>query len=272
MLISKFDLYKSEWLELVFEKRNKSYGAYELRQHHADNTLKALAITLFSFASIAVTLNIISHLKPAPIIERSVEVKLKDPRILLPPPPKKEVKPVSPAASKPLKATPAAPTVVIPTHVTPNPVVADPPTITQISTSAIGSEPSKGTGVAQNADPAPVTGAGTGTGTAPASPGQIYQFADVEPQPMGGLTGWAKFLHNNLRYPDTDTQGRVILSFVVELDGSVTDIKVVRSVSPEIDQEAIRVLKMAPKWTPGKQAGQPVRVQFNMPFNFQLNN
>jgi periplasmic protein TonB len=61
------------------------------------------------------------------------------------------------------------------------------------------------------------------------------------------------------------------LTFVVERDGSLTDIKVAKSVSPEIDAEAMRVLKMAPKWKPGQQAGQNVRVQFTLPINFQLN-
>ncbi|WDF57011.1 energy transducer TonB [Mucilaginibacter sp. KACC 22063] len=271
MLISKFDLYKSEWLELVFENRNKNYGAYELRSHHAETTLKALGITVFSVVAAAVLATVISRSKTdTPVqmpIEHKTEINLTKIHQLKPPP---ESKPAMPHSVKPLKPTASAPSVVIPTHVTSEPVNTDPPTHAQIATSTIGSETSKGTGTAVNVEPV-TTGTPGGTGTAPSDNTPLL-IAEVSPEPVGGMAAWSKFLQKNLRYPDTEVQGRVFLTFVVERDGSLSNIKVVKGVSPEIDNEAVRVLKMAPKWNPGKQAGQPVRVQFNIPITFQLNN
>jgi protein TonB len=264
-------LYKSEWLDLVFENRNKNYGAYELRQHYSQTMAKALAITLSGFVVVAVTLGIVSRVKQDPLTTVH-EIHLTNPKtVVLPPPPKQE--PLKPAQkhATPLQSTASAPTVVIPTHTTTDPVLTDPPTITQIATSTVGTETSKGTGPAVQ----PIA-SGSGDGTAgPASTsddGSVHQFADESPEPIGGMAGWSKFIQRYLRYPDTEAQGRVFVSFVVERDGSLSDIKILRGVSPELDAEALRVLRMAPRWRPGKQAGQPVRVQFNIPINFQLNN
>lgn len=170
-----------------------------------------------------------------------------------------------------MQATPSGPSVVIPTKITPEEVDNNPPTIAEIQKSNIGSEVSKGTGPAVQ----PITdGTGNGAGAAVnnADDGKVRDYAEVAPEPNGGMAGWTKFIQRNLRYPDTDAQGRVFVSFVVERDGSLTDIKIIRSVSPELDAEALRVIHMAPKWKPGMQGGQPVRVQFNIPINFQQNN
>jgi protein TonB len=97
---------------------------------------------------------------------------------------------------------------------------------------------------------------------------------DIEPEPVGGMAAWNKFLQKNMRYPtqaaDAGKSGKVYLSFVVEKDGSITDVKVVRSPGFGMDDEATRVLKLAPLWKPGVQHGQKVRVRYMLPFNFQL--
>ncbi|WCT10499.1 energy transducer TonB [Mucilaginibacter jinjuensis] len=275
MLIPKFDLYKSEWLDLVFENRNKNYGAYELRQHYSQTMAKAMAFTLLGFVSVAITMAVITRLnaKPDEIVHI---IHLSDPKVILPPPPKKIDEPLQPppakaAPVKPLQATPSGPSVVIPTHVTTEPVTTDPPTMAQISQSTISSEASKGTGPAVQPI-AEGTGNGTGTGDKVDNDTGIRDFAEVSPEPMGGMAGWSKFIQRNLRYPDTDAQGRVFVSFVVERDGSLSNIKILKGVSPELDAEALRVIRMAPKWKPGMQGGQAVRVQFNIPINFQQNN
>jgi len=274
MLIPKFDLYKAEWLDLVFENRNKNYGAYELRQHYSQTMTKALAITLSGFVVVAVTFGIVSRVKQDAPTHTTI-VDLSHPPAILPPPPKKEDKPLQPPPAKtpvkPLQATSSGPTVVIPTHTTPEDVRTDPPTIADMQKSNIGSEVSKGTAPAVQ----PIiegTGNGTGAAVNNADDGKVLNYAEVSPEPNGGMAGWTKFIQRNLRYPDTDAQGRVFVSFVVERDGSLTDIKIIRSVSPELDAEALRVIRMAPKWKPGMQGGQPVRVQFNIPINFQQNN
>lgn len=276
MLIPKFDLYKSEWLELVFEKRNKSYGAYELRQHYSQYMVRALSYTLFGFVAIAITLSIVARTKQVDAIPFK-ETKIDLTKVIMPPPPKQQDKPlppppVKPITAKPLAPTQSGPTVVIPTRITPENVDTNPPTIADLQRSNVGSEVSKGTG-APAVQPI-TTGAGAGTGTADKGDdnGGVVLTADVAPEPNGGMAGWAKFLQRSLRYPDTEAQGRVFVSFIVERDGSLTDIKIVKGVSPELDAEALRVLRMAPKWKPGLQGGHAVRVQYNIPIVFQLNN
>jgi TonB family protein len=90
----------------------------------------------------------------------------------------------------------------------------------------------------------------------------------------GGDDGRIKFLINNVQYPqeasENGEQGTVYCSFVVEKDGSLTDIKILRGVSESLDKEVLRVLSLSPKWNPGVLAGENVRVQFNMPVKFTL--
>lgn len=98
-------------------------------------------------------------------------------------------------------------------------------------------------------------------------------FAVVEDMPKfpGNVQQW---ISKNIKYPmiaqENNIQGRVFVQFVIERDGSVTDVKVARSVDPSLDKEAIRVVKAMPKWTPGKQRNKPVRVSYTVPINFQL--
>jgi periplasmic protein TonB len=102
-------------------------------------------------------------------------------------------------------------------------------------------------------------------------------FIVVEDQPSfpGGEEARLKFLRDNIRYPqmarEAGIQGTVFVTFVVERDGSVTDVRVVRGIGGGADEEAVRVVRNMPRWNPGRQRGQPVRVQFNMPIRFQLN-
>jgi protein TonB len=83
-----------------------------------------------------------------------------------------------------------------------------------------------------------------------------------------------KYLQDNIRYPaiarESGIQGTIYITFVVERDGSITDVKVLRGIGGGCDEEAIRVVQNMPKWTPGKQRGRPVRVQFSMPIRFTL--
>jgi periplasmic protein TonB len=102
-------------------------------------------------------------------------------------------------------------------------------------------------------------------------------FTVVEDQPgfPGGDEARMRFLQENLRYPtmarEAGIQGTVFVTFVVERDGSVTDVRVLRGIGGGLDEEAVRVVRMMPRWNPGRQRGQAVRVQFNMPIRFVLN-
>lgn len=102
----------------------------------------------------------------------------------------------------------------------------------------------------------------------------IYQTVEVQPQFPGGFDKFSKYLQENIKYPDIcekeGIQGRVLVQFVVDTDGSITDVKVIKRVNPYLDREAIRVISHMPRWTPGMQKGQKVRVRFTMPVTFRL--
>jgi protein TonB len=104
---------------------------------------------------------------------------------------------------------------------------------------------------------------------------QIFTVVEAMPGFPGGDAARMKYLAENIKYPqmarESGIQGRVFVTFVVEKDGSVTDVRVLRGIGGGCDEEAIRVIKNMPKWVPGKQRGKPVRVQFNMPILFKLN-
>lgn len=103
---------------------------------------------------------------------------------------------------------------------------------------------------------------------------EIFVVVENQPEFPGGNAAMMKFLGDNIRYPvialENGIQGRVICNFVVERDGSITDVQVVRGVDPSLDREAVRVIQSMPRWTPGKQRGQAVRVRFTLPVVFRL--
>jgi TonB family protein len=102
----------------------------------------------------------------------------------------------------------------------------------------------------------------------------IFQVVEEMPSFPGGMNECMKFLAKNMKYPvaaqQAKVEGRVIVQFVVDKDGTITDTKVVRGVSPEIDAEALRVVGMMPKWNPGKQRGKAVAVKYTLPMMFRL--
>ena len=104
---------------------------------------------------------------------------------------------------------------------------------------------------------------------------KVYEVCEQMPTFPGGDAALMKYLSENVKYPalaiQAQEQGRVVVSFTVEKDGAISDVKVARSVTPSLDAEAVRVVKAMPKWTPGKQGGQLVRVRYNVPVSFKLN-
>jgi protein TonB len=102
----------------------------------------------------------------------------------------------------------------------------------------------------------------------------IFVAPEEKPEFPGGDAALLKFLSLNIKYPaiaiETGITGKVTVNFVVNKDGSVTDAKILRSVDPALDKEAIRVVYSMPKWKPGKQSGRPVRVSYSVPINFKL--
>jgi protein TonB len=264
MLSQKFDLYRSEWLELVFDDRNKAYGAYDLRKNYDNTLLKALGFTvlpvvfLFLLSSFIMTRKAI----PAPVPMVPVDLNVHPPVVTHPP-----VTPPKPRVEPPVQQRTVA---------FPPPVVADdnvaknPPTIEAIDKSTIGQTNKDGID-GGNID-IPPTPAGSGV----TEDNSVHTINSIEVMPTfpGGEAAWAKFLQKNLHYPgqalDANISGKVYISFVVEKDGHLSNITVDRTPGYGLDAEAVRVLKLVPPWKPGMQNGQAVRVRYSMPFNFQI--
>ena len=271
MLISKFDLYKGEWLDLVFDHRNKQYGAYELRRDYNRNIVRAMAGTFAVLGLLCGGVILFSHSQNG---ERIIEINNQPPVIPVQPvAPPKTVKP--PEMAKPLRAQPPAQPVATTRFVTPvptpDPVAENPPKNVDI-TSAVGPETIK----APAGPPAvPIDNASGGTEDATVPDELVHNTIglDVMPEPFGGEGAWGKFLSRNLRFPgpaeEKQVSGKVILSFVVEKDGHLSNIVVERSAGYGFDEEAVRVLKLAKAWKPGIQNGQPVRVKYTIPISFQ---
>ncbi|MFC2111537.1 energy transducer TonB, partial [Bacteroidota bacterium] len=103
---------------------------------------------------------------------------------------------------------------------------------------------------------------------------EIFVVVEESPQYVGGDEARIKFIRNNLKYPEkskqTGIQGTVFVTFVIEKDGSLSNIRILRGIGGGCDEEVIRVVKLMPNWISGKQRGKAVRVQYNMPIKFTL--
>lgn len=103
----------------------------------------------------------------------------------------------------------------------------------------------------------------------------VFDVVEVMPQFPGGQIAMLQYIMKNIKYPEQamkeGIQGRVTVRFIVEKDGSISDVKPILSVHPLLNKEAVRVVESMPKWTPGKQNGKPVRVRYNLPVMFKLN-
>lgn len=265
MFISKFDLYETEWLDRVFQGRNKEYGAYNLRQQYGNNMVKAMAITFFG---VGVLIGASIIFKPH-VVDKPYAVPFNPPTPVVPavPPVKPLTHPKIPKPEIPVKTTAFVPFVVKPDgdakKTTPNDEIRG-----DIGSEAIDGPPSGG------GDPMPVESGGTGT-AALVIDETVHMPIGLEamPEPIGGDAAWNKFLSKNLRYPneaqDIGASGRVIISFVVEKDGHLSNVIVERAAGHGFDEETLRVLKLAKAWKPGIQNGQPVRVKYTIPINFQ---
>lgn len=106
------------------------------------------------------------------------------------------------------------------------------------------------------------------------APQDVFDVVEEMPVFPGGMQGMIKFLSENISYPkdaqEKKISGRVIISFVIDKDGSVGEVQTVKPLYPSLDEEAIRIVKSMPNWTPGKQKGQAVRVKYSLPISFSL--
>lgn len=270
MLGQKLDILKPEWIDVVFSDRNKNYGAYDLRKQNPKNTNKALIIGVAVFVFILSLQTIINAIKGF-IPKATEKVKITN-VVLQPPPPIDQKKPPPPPPEPPkpkVDQVKFPPPVVKPD----NEVKEQPPTVKELEVADPGQKNIKGDPNADIKIDEPV-GNSDVKQVVEEDPNKIFTAVEKEPGFAGGIEKFYSYLQKNIHYPaiakENNVQGKVFVTFVVEKDGSLTDIKVVRGIGSGCDEEAKRVLANSPKWTPGIQNGRPVRVQYTMPINFAL--
>jgi len=269
MLGSKLDIFNQQWIDVVFTGRNKNYGAYELRRDNGRNTRNALFIGVAVFVVLISANTIINAI--AGFIPAS-KPKVKITNVVLAPPPvdiKKPPPPPPPEPPKPKVDQVKFPPPVVKPDVQ---VKENPPTVKELEVADPGTKNLKGD---KNADVTIDEPVGTADTKVTEDDGnKIFTSVEQVPEFPGGLDKFAAYLAKNIRYPavarENNTQGRVIVSFVCEKDGSLTDVKVARGIGDGCDEEAVRVIKASPHWKPGIQNGRPVRVAYSVPINFTL--
>lgn len=258
--------------ELVFEDRNKSYGAYVLRKKYADNVLISLLIGVVVvgiIVAIPYISKFISSLNPQ---EEEVVVpidwsKMAPPPVdekkeeILPPPEEKIEPPKEVAASVEFKTL----------QMTDEPV-QEITTTEDLKAANPGAVTAEGTGGSLLAIPGEGDG---GSAVVEETKEQIFTIVEKMPEFPGGEVALAKYLQQNIVYPERAKQmnieGKVYLSFLIDEYGNVSNVEKKRGIGGGCDEEAIRVVKKMPRWNAGKQGGRPVKVQFNLPIEFKLN-
>lgn len=262
--------------DIVFANRNKEYGAYSLRKEYPRTVTRALIIggILFTIGVLAPT--IITALTPEPEKQAMVEVDL----MKLPPPPIDPNEP--PPPPPPPVEVPKVNTVkFLPPEVKPDEEVPEetpPPAVEELKEAVAAEVTQEGDPNAEEVIAAPeATAAPTKMEVvveAAPKEDQIFTVVEQQPEFPGGNSALGQWLGKNLRYPAAaqraNVAGRVFVSFVVNTDGSIQDVTILKGLGFGTDEEAQRVVKSMPKWRPGKQSGRPVRVKYNLPINFTL--
>ncbi len=254
------------WDELVFEGRNKSYGAFLLRQIYSKHVRNGFIISLLIFIvgmGGPVLWKIISPSLETPK-PKMVVMEMKD--LKPPPPPDKTPPPPPPPPPPPVKSTIRF---VPPVIKKDEEVHEDPPKQEEMVKVQVSDKTEKG--VDNGVDKIEVDpNAGKETGTE----NKIFTFVQQMPVYPGGEEAMIQFIQENLKYPvrakDNQTEGKVVLTFVVDESGAIKDIKVLRDIGDGCGQAAIDVIKKMKPWNPGKQNGKSVQVQFTLPVDFSL--
>ena len=276
--MAKIDLTSQEWVDMVFEGRNQAYGAYRLRKNAGKRNAYSL-ITIFVaaiaiWACIAVVKIVQNSTKKVAVTavtelsalnqpKKKAEVKQKQVKIEQPERVVERVK-------SSVKFT--APVIKKDEEVKPEDELKTQDELMSTKT-AIGALDVKGNDDA-NGEVLKIKEAVAQPEPKLEVENKVFDVVEQMPSFPGGPQALMEYLSNNVKYPvvaqENGVQGRVVVSFVVERDGSITDVKVVRSVDPSLDKEASRVVKSMPRWIPGKQNGQAVRVKYNVPVAFRL--
>ena len=262
--------------DLVFEQRNKAYGAYTLRKAYGNNVRKAVYVGLAVFGLVIFTPKIIASLRGNTPLYNNTTVEL------MPPPPKEKEKPFIPPPPPPPRTPPPPPVATIRFEV---PKVTDKediiePEMPKIDDITVAVSTKTQDGVKGDLPPVIVVEA-----PPPPDPEEVKKVADTDetysivtvqqqPEFKNGLAAMYQFLNKNIVYPavarENGIEGTVYVSFVVGKDGSIRDVQVKRGIAGGCNEEAVRVIKLMPNWNPGKQNGKAVSVTFTMPVKFKL--
>lgn len=278
--MAKIDLYDPKWVDMVFDGKNKTYGAYQLRKGTSGRNIKSLIILVIAAALVGGFLawKVIeqkqaeqqaAYMEAMELSKLQKEAKKNEKKEVIKPKvePKKEI----PVARQTQKFT--APVIKK------DELVKEENQIKQMDKLddkvAVGTENHEGT-KDRNVE---AVRNDIAVNTPPPAPkeevtNKVFDVVEVMPSFPGGQSALMNYLYAHVKYPvvaqENGVQGRVTVSFVVERDGSITDVHVVRSVDPSLDREAARVVSSMPNWQPGKQNGSAVRVKFNVPVQFKL--
>ena len=276
--MSKIDLISNEWTDLVFEGRNQSYGAYKLRKGTGKRNVWALIIVALAAALLYLGLQLQKMAEANKKVENTQAVELaklntekKEAKVEKKEIIKQEPEKVVEQVKSSVKFT--APVIKKDSEVKEEDEIKLDEV--QKSDKAVGAFTVEGNDEVGGA----VLKAKEDI-AAPEPPKHVVEetkiFTVVEQMPMypGGDAALMGYLRDNIHYPtiaaENGVQGRVVVGFVVERDGSITDVKILRGVDPSLDREAMRVVKNMPRWTPGKQNGSAVRVKYQVPVSFRL--
>ena len=278
--MTQIDLISNEWSDLLFENRNKEYGAYVLR-HQTGNRNLASILAILVFVAAIVSLLVIKNEYDRYVAKHTVVVydqgmvtsnlKNEAPEVKRSEPIRREnIEEVVENVKKSIKFT--APVIKKDDEVDPKDEMRTQDEImkSKVSISVFD--------VLNGSEDGEVLKAKQMLVTEPVKPKveeyKVFEVVEQMPSFPGGDVALMQYLSKNIKYPpvaeEMGIQGRVICTFVVERDGSVSDIRIARSVDPSLDKEAIRVVSGMPRWIPGRQNGQMVRVKYTLPVTFRL--
>lgn len=270
--MSKIDLTSQEWCDMIFEGKNKAYGAYSMRQNFAKrlnfSCILVLVVAAVGF-SIPTLIKLATPEQKDVMTEVTTLSQLEEPEVK-----QEEVKKVEPVAPPPpalkssIKFT--APVIKKDEEVNEEDEIKSQEELTE-SKVTISIADVKGTDEEHGQDIADLQQIVT---QAPVEEEKVFDMVEQMPQFPGGVQELMKWINKELNYPtvaaEQGIQGRVQVQFVVGSDGSIRDVAVVRGVDPYLDKEAVRVVNAMPKWIPGKQNGEAVSVKYTLPIVFRL--
>lgn len=263
-------LLQADYLDIVFHNRNKYYGGYELRKNYHVRMKKAVTSMLL-FCAALVSYSFINLEKPDPNALKTNPAKEITTVIcdIKPPVHIEQPKPIATAAPAVKRTVANPPPVIVPDIK----VTIPPPTIDELKDGESGLLNAKGDPNGIVVATTTTTGKGTEIITAPTAlpPTKPYEFVQEMPSFNGNMFG---YLQSNLNYPaaakENGIEGSVVIQFVVNEDGDISDVKVMRGLGGGCSEEAVRVVKSMPRWKPGRQNGQAVKVFFTLPIRFKL--